>query len=75
MMAVQENTANVQSTVGGWKKFLREVKNEMKKVTWPTRQQLIAFTGVVLVAVVLVSILIWVLDSAFAVAFRAFLRG
>lgn len=73
-MAAQDTTANVQS-VGGIKKFLREVRTELKKVTWPTRQQLIAYTAVVLVAVIVVSILIWVLDTAFAFAFRAFLRS
>lgn len=73
-MAAQDTTANVQS-VGGIKKFLREVRTELKKVTWPTRQQLIAYTGVVLVAVIIVSVLIWLFDTAFAFAFRAFLRG
>lgn len=73
-MAVQENTASMHS-VSGVKKFLREVKIELKKVTWPTRQQLIAYTGVVLVAVLLVCVLIWVFDSVFAMAFRAFLRS
>jgi preprotein translocase subunit SecE len=62
-------------SVSGVKKFLREVKIELKKVTWPTRQQLIAYTGVVLVAVLLVCVLIWVFDSVFAMAFRAFLRS
>ena len=73
-MAAQDTTTNVQS-VGGIKKFLREVRTELKKVTWPTRQQLMAYTAVVLVAVILVSVLIWILDTAFAFAFRAFLRG
>lgn len=74
-MAAPDTTANTRSTVGGIKKFLREVRTELKKVTWPTRQQLMAYTVVVLVAVVLVSLLIWILDTAFAFAFRAFLRG
>ena len=73
-MAVQENAASMHS-VSGVKKFLREVKIELKKVTWPTRQQLIAYTGVVLIAVMLVCVLIWVFDSVFAMAFRAFLRS
>ncbi len=73
-MAVQDTTTNMQ-TVGGWKRFLREVRSELKKVTWPTRRQLIAYTGVVLIAVILVSVLIWILDTAFAAAFRVFLRG
>jgi preprotein translocase subunit SecE len=65
----------MQSSVSGAKKFLREVRVELKKVTWPTRPQLIAYTGVVLVAVILVCILIWVFDAIFAMAFRAFLRS
>lgn len=73
-MATQDTTANVQS-VGGWKKFLREVKMELKKVTWPTRQQLMAYSGVVFVAVVVVSIMIWFFDTIFAFLFRAFLKG
>jgi preprotein translocase subunit SecE len=73
-VSVRDNAAVVQS-VSGVKKFLREVKIELKKVTWPTRQQLIAYTGVVLVAVMLVCLLIWLFDSVFAIAFRAFLRS
>ncbi len=28
--------------------FLKEVRNELGKVSWPTRRQLLAYTGVVL---------------------------
>jgi preprotein translocase subunit SecE len=65
----------VQETAGGAKKFLREVKLELKKVTWPTRQQLAIYSAVVLFAVIVVAVLIWAFDSLFAIAFRAFLRG
>ena len=73
-MAVQDTTANIQS-VGGVKRFLREVKIELKKVTWPTRQQLMAYTAVVFIAVVLVSLMVWILDATFAFLFQTFLRG
>jgi preprotein translocase subunit SecE len=73
-MSIQENTAGWQS-VGNIKKFLREVKIELKKVTWPTRQQLIAYTAVVMITVIVVALLIWVFDYLFSVLFRAFLRG
>jgi len=73
-MAVQETTTSTYS-IGNIKKFLREVRGELKKVTWPTRQQLIAYTSVVLVAVILVSFLIWILDSSFSYLFRLFLKG
>lgn len=67
-MAVQEVTTG--GGVAQWKKFFREVKIELKKVTWPNRQQLIAYTGVVFVAVVIVSSLIWVIDTSFTYIFR-----
>lgn len=35
--------------------FLREVKVELKKVTWPTRQQTIGSTVVVLILVIIIS--------------------
>ncbi|MEG1497772.1 MAG: preprotein translocase subunit SecE [Clostridiales bacterium] len=54
---------------------MREVKGEMKKVTWPTKQQLVVYTAVVFIAVVFVAALIWAIDSFFSVAFRWLLKG
>lgn len=50
-------------TVGKIRKFLRGAWAELKKVSWPNRQQIIAYTGVVLVSVVFVGALIWIADS------------
>lgn len=58
-----------------WKYFLREVKAELKKVTWPTRQELVAYTGVVFVAVIIVSSLIWGIDTLFNVLFRWIMKA
>lgn len=44
-------------------KFIRGTRTELKKVHWPDRPTVITFTGVVLVAVFLVSFMIWVVDS------------
>jgi len=53
---------------------MRETKVELKKVTWPTKQELIANTAVVLIAVVICAALIWVIDSFFNVVFRLILQ-
>jgi preprotein translocase subunit SecE len=45
------------------KKYFRGVLNELKKVHWPTRREVLTYTGVVVVAVVFVGALIWVFDS------------
>jgi preprotein translocase subunit SecE len=42
--------------------FLREVKVELKKVTWPSRKQTIGSTVVVLALVVLISLFLGVVD-------------
>lgn len=46
------------------RKFLRGTLNELKKVHWPNRREIIIYTSVVVVAVVAVGVLIWLFDSA-----------
>ena len=42
--------------------FLREVKIELKKVTWPTRKQTIGSTVVVIVLVLIISLFLGLVD-------------
>ncbi|WP_422447774.1 preprotein translocase subunit SecE [Thermoanaerobacterium sp. DL9XJH110] len=44
-------------------RFFREVRSELKKVTWPTRNDLVSYTIVVLVSVAIVSGIIWITDT------------
>ncbi len=44
------------------KKFLIDVRTEFKKVTWPTKDQTIKQTGVVLVVVAIVAVFLGVVD-------------
>jgi preprotein translocase subunit SecE len=46
--------------------YTREVRAELRKVAWPTREELINYSVVVLVAVVLLTALIFALDYVFA---------
>ena len=43
--------------------FLREVRSEMKRVTWPTKQDVLRWSGVVIVALVFFSVFVLVLDN------------
>jgi len=54
-------------------KFLRDVRVEMRKVAWPTRQQTVNYTLVVVIAVILVAGLISVTDAAFGAIIRRIL--
>ncbi len=72
-MAVPD-TADTEEKRTSITTFLSETKVELKKVTWPTKQELIANTIVVMAAVCLCAVLIWVIDTCFSVLFRALLQ-
>jgi preprotein translocase subunit SecE len=44
------------------KQFLREVKVELKKVTWPSRKETMASTAVVLILVIIIAAFLGVVD-------------
>ena len=44
--------------------FLTDVRVELKKVSWPTRQDTIASTGVVIVVVFIISFYLGIIDIA-----------
>ncbi|MCD6454145.1 MAG: preprotein translocase subunit SecE [Candidatus Aminicenantes bacterium] len=46
--------------------FLREVRAELKKVTWPTSKEVVGTTIVVLILVVFFSIYLYIWDVIFA---------
>jgi preprotein translocase subunit SecE len=47
-------------------KFYRETKSEVKKVSWPSRKELIQHTEVVITSIILVGGVIALADFAFA---------
>ncbi len=53
--------------------FLREVKIELKKVTWPTRKQTISSTIVVIIIVFLISFFLGIVDIALSNILRLIL--
>ncbi|HHW03613.1 MAG TPA: preprotein translocase subunit SecE [Thermoanaerobacterales bacterium] len=56
-------TAAGESFIKKTGRFLREVRSELKKVTWPTKNDLTTYTIVVLVSVAIVSGIIWIADT------------
>lgn len=51
-------------------KFFKDTKAELKKVTWPTREQLIHNTGVIITFIIIVTVILSVLDIGFAKLFE-----
>jgi preprotein translocase subunit SecE len=54
--------------------FLREVKIELKKVTWPSRKQTIGSTAVVIALVMLISFFLGVVDLGISSLIRVVLQ-
>ena len=50
------------------RQFLKEVRQELKKVNWPTRTELMAYFVVVLVSVVVLTSFVFGLDYLFSKA-------
>lgn len=60
--------AQGSSKKGGFKKigsFFKGVKSELKKVNWPNKKELTTYTIVVFSVCLLISLIVWLLDSAF----------
>lgn len=81
-VAAQKKAVSVskQKAVAGEKnfiqksvQFLREVKIELKKVTWPSRKQTMGSTVVVIILVVIISLFLGVVDFGLSSLMRAVL--
>ncbi|MGI5840476.1 MAG: preprotein translocase subunit SecE [bacterium] len=48
------------------KRFLRELRSELRKVIWPTRKETVQYAIVVVATVFVISLFIWVVDSIFS---------
>ncbi|MDR2817586.1 MAG: preprotein translocase subunit SecE [Oscillospiraceae bacterium] len=46
----------------GFKKWFSETKSELKKVTWPTRKQVVNGTNIVFLMIAVFGTLVWVFD-------------
>ena len=44
--------------------FLKGAREELGKVTWPSREEVTRFTVVTVVTVVVLSVFLWLVDSA-----------
>jgi preprotein translocase subunit SecE len=56
-------------------RFLREVRSELKKVAWPSRNEVFTYTVVVLVSVTFVTLLTFGLDYLFGKGVLTFFKS
>jgi len=66
---------SIRSKFEGAKQFLREVKTELKKVTWPSRRDTLAGTAVVLVTVFILGFFLGIADSLLSYIIKSLLKS
>lgn len=52
-------------------KFFKDYKSEFKKIVWPSKEDTLRMSAVVIVAIVVASVAIFLLDLGFSNAFAA----
>jgi preprotein translocase SecE subunit len=70
----EEGMEKIREFLEKAKQFFREVRVELKKVTWPSRKETIASTSVVLVTVFLVAFYLGIVDLGLSHLIRIFLE-
>jgi len=54
--------------------FLRESRDELKKVTWPDRDEVTSFTIVVVVTVIILAVFLWIIDSGLMTLLKVMMK-
>jgi preprotein translocase subunit SecE len=65
--AAKENAvvAKPKQWVAATREFFRDTNSEMKKVTWPTKNEVVGTTAVVIVATIVFALFLWGCDLLF----------
>ena len=67
-----QNNKN-QGKKGGLLAYLRGVRQEFRKVVWPTREELVTDTVVVFACVIFFAVSFWLIDTGFLAALKGIL--
>lgn len=70
-VAISATTNLGQGLIG----FGREARMEVRKVVWPTRQETVQTTFMVIVAVIIIGIFLWLIDMLLAQAIQMITGG
>jgi len=63
---MSQRVASRQRKRVGIVQFFRNVWSELKKVSWPNKKEMMTYTSVVVVSVLIIALIIWFFDSIFS---------
>ncbi len=52
-------------------KFFKDYKSEFKKIVWPSKEDTLKMSAIVLVSIVIAGLAIYLVDTGFSLAFEA----
>ena len=52
-------------------KYLREVRQEVSKVTWPSKKETFTSAGIVIIVVTIAAIILMIIDQSFSLLVRS----
>ncbi|SDA15335.1 preprotein translocase subunit SecE [Ruminococcus sp. YE71] len=59
---------------GGAKKYFKDLRSEIKKVVWPSREKVVNNTGIVIGVMLVCGLLLFAIDSSLSFAINALLN-
>ena len=62
---VQKGAKKERKGKGRVKRFFKEVTGEVKKLSWPTKKELLSYTVTVLCFIILLAVIIYAMDLVF----------
>ena len=71
--SAKKQSQNNQKKKGGIISYLRGVRQEFRKVVWPTREELTTDTIVVIGCVLFFAVAFWLIDTGFLAALKGIL--
>lgn len=60
--------------IGGMAQFIRETRQELKKVSWPSREELVGATGVVIFTTFILAVFVGGVDFCLTFLIRFLIR-
>ena len=71
--SAKKQSQNNQKKKGGIISYLRGVRQEFRKVVWPTREELTTDTILVIGCVIFFAVAFWLIDTGFLAALKGIL--
>lgn len=73
-MAVETKAGN-SGPIYAIGKYFRDIKYEFKKITWPSKDEILESTKKVLLTVALFTLILWAFDSIFGTLLKTVIRA